>query len=735
MKFKTFDINKCPVEQEFVESSLELVIAANSIGDPAAGTVEMALHNIRRLLRSGGHFLASISVLGNTKESASSTAHDMIWRQWTTRLQNCGFSLIDAVLSKPNGILSFIVIAAQAVDDRVNLLRDPLQHSRTSIIVSETLTIIGGKTNRVKRLVEELAACLQPRFITHIRRVDCIEKLLGPGCDLPTGSNILCVTDLDQPLLKNFTTEKLDALKILFQHAKGILWVCQGARGDEPYSAMMFGLSRTIRVEYSNLNLQMLDIDTVDERAASRIASISLRLQIWDSWAREASQTNMLWSVERELVIEQGQTLIPRLYPKASSNLRYNTSRRIVSIDIDPQKVPIQLRPVETTPSTIVESLVPREIPRLQAPDYPISPINSVRVTLSMSSFIRIGDVGSFMLCAGIDISTKTPVFCLSFAANSPAPTVSALTVQQSDLRLSPAEGLISLFSCISARQVLDCAPSARSTVLVHGADAMLARALRFEATKRGLDLILTSSTREDGGSDKRMLHLHAKLSKSVLRKIIPRTVSVLVDLTIVENSAGQSDTSRILRTCLPQDCDFLTGSNFFSSAVRMLHQSSDIRRIRSILQAAMESATALVPTAPPSSNVVPLSKMATTTIKPSPCPMVLDWTETSVPIEMLPVDEGTIFRTDKTYALVGLAGELGQSLARWMVQRGAKSIVLSSRNPVVDPQYLDSLSREWGAMVKVMALSVCSLLIPTLNRIVSKNSKLTVVDMEFPTP
>lgn len=711
LAFQSFDTQKSPTEQGLAERAFDLVIVAHTAGDQAVDAVEMTLKNIRQLLKPGGHCLLSVSTPNIRADHHGPTANEMALSQWSTHLQRHGFSVIDTLPPKPHDICSYNAMAAQAVDERINLLRNPLEHTERQVAGLETLIVIGGKTNQSRRLVEEVTTFLQPWYTRQLRLIDSVERLLDVDHDLSTGSSVLCVTDLDDPFLKDLTAAKLDALKHLFQHARNILWVCQGVRSHEPYSAMMFGLSRTIRAEYSNLNLQMLDIDTLDGNTASKLASIFLRLQIWDLWAREGSQDveNMVWSVERELVLEQGRILIPRLRPKTSSNLRYNAARRVVTEEIDPQEISIQLgcQTEASFPSTSLAMPVPREIPRLRVPSYPLSPTTTTaRVTHSLFPFIRIDGIGSVMLFAGTDTSTNAAVFALSPSAESPAPTIRAWTVEQSGLKLGPADGLIALASSLVAQQILGCASSVPGTLVVHEAGAVLAQALRRGAQRRGLSLVLTSSMRTKDDVEGNMVHIHPKMSKSVVRRIIPRSTSMFIDLSTTRAGTEHSDTSSVIRSCLPQNCDILGRSRFYSPTVQILHQDSMNQQGKSVLQAAVEDVSSLTPTTPQSPVIVPLSKLANAT-EPHSCPIVLDWSEGSIPIELLPVDEGTIFRADKTYVLAGLAGELGQSLAEWMVQRGARNIVLSSRHPNVNPKFSESLSKEWGAVVKIMALSV----------------------------
>lgn len=57
-----------------------------------------------------------------------------------------------------------------------------------------------------------------------------------------------------------------------------------------------------------------------------------------------------------------------------------------------------------------------------------------------------------------------------------------------------------------------------------------------------------------------------------------------------------------------------------------------------------------------------------------------------------------------KTYLLVGMTGDLGRLICHWMITRGARSVVLTSRSPHVDPLWLEEMSA-LGALVTVMAM------------------------------
>lgn len=87
----------------------------------------------------------------------------------------------------------------------------------------------------------------------------------------------------------------------------------------------------------------------------------------------------------------------------------------------------------------------------------------------------------------------------------------------------------------------------------------------------------------------------------------------------------------------------------------------------------------------------------------------LIDWNtnrEEKLSARVSPVDSGKLFVDDKSYLLVGLTGDLGRSLCRWMVLHGAKYVVLTSRNPKIDPRWIAHVE-DLGGNVTVLSMYV----------------------------
>lgn len=90
----------------------------------------------------------------------------------------------------------------------------------------------------------------------------------------------------------------------------------------------------------------------------------------------------------------------------------------------------------------------------------------------------------------------------------------------------------------------------------------------------------------------------------------------------------------------------------------------------------------------------------------------VIDWSSTSgtpLTVTARPLDSiRPLLRGDRTYLLLGLGGKggLGSSLAEYMVRQGARHIVLTSRNPGVDPRLIREYAKQ-GVKIRGFANDV----------------------------
>ncbi|GAA85768.1 hypothetical protein AKAW_03882 [Aspergillus luchuensis IFO 4308] len=85
----------------------------------------------------------------------------------------------------------------------------------------------------------------------------------------------------------------------------------------------------------------------------------------------------------------------------------------------------------------------------------------------------------------------------------------------------------------------------------------------------------------------------------------------------------------------------------------------------------------------------------------------IVDWTQPGqVHIQIQTASSMVSLSPQKTYLLVGMTGDLGRSVCQWMVSKGARTVVLGSRSPNIDAQWILEMER-LGAQVFPMAIDV----------------------------
>jgi hybrid polyketide synthase/nonribosomal peptide synthetase ACE1 len=235
--------------------------------------------------------------------------------------------------------------------------------------------------------------------------------------------------------------------------------------------------------------------------------------------------------------------------------------------------------------------------------------------------------------------------------------------------------------------------------LVVHEASSLLKDALDKEAATEGIQVVFTTANKA-GKVDDGTLFVHERLPARLVQKLLPRDVSVFVNLS------RASGASELLRSCLARHTATATVEDF----VRIqpdISPNADISEAGQALKTAWNAVTRHRRRASNLETPKVISLNEANSVNPVDGPLtVVDWNTKSVEVALRPIDYGTIFRADGTYFLLGLSGELGQSLCSWMVSHGARNVVLSSRSPKVDPRYIEELAAQ-GANVRALACDI----------------------------
>ncbi|KAF9768362.1 hypothetical protein IL306_014363 [Fusarium sp. DS 682] len=712
----TYDIDQPPAEQGLEEGSYDLVLASAALH--TASDLDETLANVRKLLRPGGYLVAletnsndsmSLSTIlgGLPGWWAGSNGPSLSLDRWDSLTRRHGFSGIDtntpSTTTGNNKLQWFSVFASQAVDDRVNSLRAPLT-APTPTQGTSQLVIVGGCTEAIAKLAKGVSTLISPRYAT-VTFLKSIEELSEYA--LASGSSVLCLTELEEQLLETRTEPKIEGLKTLWRNGHSILWVTREARAERPYSSIILGVSRVLRHEYPTITLQLLDFDAATEATSEILADALLRLELGARF-KKAEDTNLLWTIEPEYHYVKGQLLIPRLLPYTEANNRYNTYRRAVYDEFDPRETRMVLEPAADEISFELATVSPLRV--LPAPRTMGNTV-TLQVEQSLLQVLKIHGAGYFTLFVGTEAETGQRLLAL---ADTPVESQARVPLEWT-VRLSASKNenastsLGGVAAYLLAQTILATAPRS-GTVLVHEVDQLLKDALDKEAAREDMQVVFTTATKNhaDVDSSSQCIFVHEKLPTRLVRTLLPRNISLLIDLS----SEPASACSDLLARSLPSHTARAKAADFVRTQPGLSPDlgADDIQQVGLALKEAWIDVTTRGQLESSSiKKQVPVLALQDVTYSPAVHTKlsVVDWiTTSSVRALVRPIDHGTIFRADGTYLLAGLTGELGQSLCTWMVAHGARNLVLSSRRPKVSQRFIGSCAAE-GATIKVMSIDV----------------------------
>ncbi|KAE8858945.1 hypothetical protein PTNB73_08425 [Pyrenophora teres f. teres] len=705
MRFATYDVDRTPAEQGFEEHTYDIVVASNVLH--ATAHMDNTMANVRRLLRPGGYLIALEAITNYSLATHAifgtlpgwwAGAEVESWRrdgpaltidQWTTLTRKHGFSGVDTHAPISSPLQAFTVLVFQAVDPIVHSLRSPLAADSTPS--SQELIVVGGLASTVSELVGEVRELAGTHFSRVIHRTS-LEELNTLG--LTQGSTVLCLTELDEGFLKNRNAAKFNALKVLWRNGRNVLWVTRGARSEQPRSAMMLGLCRSIRHEYPHLNLQILDFDIMP--SAKPTVEVLLQLETTAQLKSEGHE-DVLWTFEPEIHIVEGKAWIPRLYPNSPANKRYNTSRRLVRHDVNLDKTAVEL--VANTDENIFDIQIVSPLKRLVPA---VDSTMRVKIQYSMLQAIKVLE-GFFYLCTAMNVQTNEHVIVLTNER-----VTSTMDIPKSWVKAvpnAPDSMIMSTMACrMVAHSILSSNPTEEGTILVHNASEILRKSISKNAADRGIQVTFTTSRKPLAKADwdTPEMYLHEKLPHREVKNLLPRDTTMFLDMSSADNPL-----SDLLRKSLPPRSSIYTASDFVRAHADTSRPTDD-RSVMQSVEGAYRKVARLSPRMA-TRDCLPIVSLAQVgTLKQGNEELtIVDWKSPShITARVQPIDAGTIFRDDGTYWLLGMTGDMGISICHWMVHHGARHVVLSSRNPKVHSRSFESLEA-FGPNIRIMSVDI----------------------------
>jgi hypothetical protein len=239
------------------------------------------------------------------------------------------------------------------------------------------------------------------------------------------------------------------------------------------------------------------------------------------------------------------------------------------------------------------------------------------------------------------------------------------------------------------AMAIVDPAFSGQKLV-VHNASNTVAQAISARAALKSITVIFTT----DGAPRfEACVELPPYLGLSEINQFIPTDTACFAGL-----SSYQSDTEHVIASSLSPYCR-KENANTIWSRHGVVTGISSPDSVRQTLERAIEQLPKEYELAPQS---VRLESLLGATHPGDPL-TVVDWTcPTQLSSLVTRIDSKPLFKNNKTYWLCGLSGALGISLCDWMIDRGMRYLVLTSRNPKVDPKWIENHKKN-GVNVRKM--------------------------------
>lgn len=625
--------------------------------------------------------------------------------QWDSTLKSSGFGGIDTVTPDISASLPMSVYVAQAVDDRVTLLRNPLTiEERPAGIRNNGLAIIGGLTEAVQTFAEDISNVLShsfhgKRFFKNIEEFSISDMTTNPVAHEPI--TVLCLTDLEAPYLEGLTASKLEALKVLWSVAGTVVWVTKDSRQGNPYSYMMLGITHTIVAEYPHLSVQVFDLEASENSvelggsSAHDIATTLLRQHALHEWAPATDE--ILWSAEPEIFADGDRQLVTRIVPDVEANQRYNSQRREIVVDVNLSTQQVEILEDETKSNG---SLQVRTVSPLEQGESITTDSRRVSVISSLAQSVAVNGVDFLRPSIARDLDNGEFVLALADSSRSccSVPRQWCTTITDP----TKVSNLKSTAASLIADRILGLA-SVGSTLLVHEAEPLVKTALLARAAPKRVEVRFSTTTLDttDGRST---VILRPNLPLRAVAAALPNNVSVFVDFS---HTAPAVAVKRTIEECLPSLCIKLCANAIVAAEPRSLNGSGHPPDLTELLHSLWLSDEAAM--GERDASTLRLSQVPGFCVLQAPL-SVVDWTSDEIiKAKSQPIDAGTLFRQDRTYLFVGMAGELGQSMARWMITHGARNVVLTSRNPKVNPKFIEDMSTRYEAIVRAVPLDITS--------------------------
>lgn len=581
----------------------------------------------------------------------------------------------------------------QARDDLPMLGDDlsPFKDNKTK----ESVVIVGHESTRLG--LERLGTGEKLGRQTDFEIFDTIEGVTPTAASAATV--VILLMDLTRPVCPYMTDGALSALRSLMQPGKIILWVTRSAQRN-PETAASLGLTRTLKAENPNLTMQVLDFcNTASQSPDVIIDRLMLLIQYRDRLqTAEGLRENILFSLEPEIHVNGKRQIVPRVLPYKPAIERLNASRREVSKVCNSLDTRLLLGSARG-----IDGVTRFDVSRSEGPGSCIPNQSQGRVVnveySSLYPFCTGQD--NLYLCIGLADDNGRPVAAISPYVASMAQTFHIVDLPEGlvDRRglaswLSPTVSVAHLAAWARPGDLVLIDPD---PTFLHCARAVLPQRQGSEGF--AIHILTTDSRLANENAD--FKYVHPLSSGRELKRLIPCTRPTVVDFLRTGN-----ELSKVIEG---HEDDFEYVRWPPSSTIR---RDEQLLSKRSMWKDLLRSCLTMIGSKPSqtrhSTFVTPALLQGTS--EPQPAFTVVDWKSdryVAVPVKSLV--EPRLLKADRTYLLVGLTRDFGQSLCRLFIQHGARNVVVASRSQIKATNWISEMNSE-GANIQATQADVTDL-------------------------
>ncbi|KAK4225226.1 hypothetical protein QBC38DRAFT_511223 [Podospora fimiseda] len=732
LTLQLLDLDTDDIEEP--EEPYDLVVLTTSLLKDKQS--EAVLRRIRSIMRQGGFLvlvhvsrnplkerLKAIAAVKGENAGGNDSTTPITPPEWPDVLDHSGFLCSLKKGSHQYYPPGFSLIVRQADSLAKDMLHLSMQHilephlGNPHLQVTDHILLVGGTKTWTQQLCTRLADGMRIhcKTITAIGSLDQLSEELAIDA-----TATIFLADLDEPATATMTEKRMDMFKALFRADMIFLWVTYNARFGDPDQAASFGFTRTMAAEAPGMILRIVDLDVMGDELSVKaaidenFAQLLVYGLVQDMIHPEDEAQPPLWQFEREVHYENGHRLVPRVIPWKEGNRRVSAPRRLVPRDVDSTTNIVEI--VASGSENIQYSTeVGKFEPISSAPGSP----GWMRVEYSTVNSLNFGFGPRGYLCIGRNTESFAlqVALCPSHASFVQLPSMCINTLTESEfmdqsLLLNLLFRYLFAIAVASTFQekrlpVLDSRIAANMTktqVVLIEPDAILHQCLSEVLGRKGVTYTLCTTNEARYIATPDLVFLHSGTSHREIKDLVP------IEGAWVLNLLPKSDKlSTVLANSLPANCTYTHYSEWLGP---INDEVDNILPVYTFWESAlhlslakMASRTLAFDDEPALMSVPQLLDSKEPTVPPF---QLVNWkADRSIPYITQPLACTRALKPNKTYVLVGITRDFGQSLCTLFVDQGARHIVLASRSPPATPPRWQREMQARGINVQFRALDV----------------------------